>query len=682
MDDTDIFGEDGLVVEDRQETTGTDSPQLPTTSTQDGQAVNTDSNYGETGVTETVAQAQVFTSQPTPPYGYSDTWQDGADIYTCVQPRTASESYSATDWQLIVNEEVPDTTTKTTTTYTVLPISDFSAEELAALEESGADVYEVYDDGTVSQAGWEDVVDLTPAAETATNEAHDIASATNQHFWHRSTDDAQDGAGTGAFLTDMEKDDFLKAAAGGFSDASDNKPYHNMLLNSLGMLLRTAKNNLVSLSRSATTFYDGLGNAASNVVAYFGRDGSRIGRTGESRAELDYHSFRLVDKDDNAYFEVEDSRETDGTAQITETFKGGRTTYSLEYAAVGTGYTVTVSDGSGTLDEKSTTSFEFSVAPNSSATVTVVYNTASQLLKFLTFGLHRSNTVRGSISTVMGYLCEASGNVSQAFGILTKASGECSHAEGVSTEAIGGRSHTEGTGTIASGENTHAEGAYTEARYATSHAEGTATRAYAVNSHVEGLNTYTSGDASHAEGRDTIAGGDYAHAQNQGTRAAYEAQTAMGKYNANDSANALEVGNGTDNSNRSNAFEVTWTGKLKLGSDVPSTEITLSNACQKYDSNVGNTPRYRKVNGTVYIAGAVKPKSQVAAGGSLTICTLPEGCRPENNISVVCRGSGFNRWYLLIAPNGTCTASAYGVSSNADMPTTAFLIFSASFPAA
>ena len=45
------------------------------------------------------------------------------------------------------------------------------------------------------------------------------------------------------------------------------------------------------------------------------------------------------------------------------------------------------------------------------------------------------------------------------------------------------------------------------------------------------------------------------------TEAAYEAQTAIGKYNDNQSANAFEVGNGASGA-PSNAFAVGWSGDL------------------------------------------------------------------------------------------------------------------------
>lgn len=61
---------------------------------------------------------------------------------------------------------------------------------------------------------------------------------------------------------------------------------------------------------------------------------------------------------------------------------------------------------------------------------------------------------------------------------------------------------------------------------------------------------------SHAEGRFTTASGRYSHAQNLYTIAGYDNQTAMGKYNSNKTNTLLEVGNGTSEQDRSNAFEV------------------------------------------------------------------------------------------------------------------------------
>ena len=136
-----------------------------------------------------------------------------------------------------------------------------------------------------------------------------------------------------------------------------------------------------------------------------------------------------------------------------------------------------------------------------------------------------------------------------------------------SGSAVGNYSTAEGYNAIASRSYAHAEGDATHAVEHAAHAEGAATTASGRVSHAEGANTTASGDYSHAAGYDAIAGGDYSHAQNHGTEAGYEAQTAIGQYNDNKSANAFEIGNGTSSAN-SNALEVTWTGDLTAAGDI------------------------------------------------------------------------------------------------------------------
>ena len=83
-------------------------------------------------------------------------------------------------------------------------------------------------------------------------------------------------------------------------------------------------------------------------------------------------------------------------------------------------------------------------------------------------------------------------------------------------------------------------------------------------SHSEGSKTTSSGDFSHAEGLDTTAAGRASHASGQGTYASGNNQTVMGKYNTKDTKNeyGLIIGNGTDDTHRSNAFAVDWNGNI------------------------------------------------------------------------------------------------------------------------
>lgn len=136
-------------------------------------------------------------------------------------------------------------------------------------------------------------IESSEASKRAAEEAAEVASAVSQHFWTRDEDTHSDGAGTGAFVTDDTKDDFLDAAATGFPDLSDQNPYHNLLMNSLGLLIRTALRNLVSITRSSIAFFDGLGNNASNIVASFGKDGVQVGTNSSHNLKLSSNSMGI-----------------------------------------------------------------------------------------------------------------------------------------------------------------------------------------------------------------------------------------------------------------------------------------------------------------------------------------------------------------------------------------------------
>ena len=126
---------------------------------------------------------------------------------------------------------------------------------------------------------------MAKQAQTIADEAQAVAEATNQHFFADTN---------GAHITDVTQDEWTAAVADNFSDYDPTtKPYHNQLLNSLGILLRTALNNLVSITRSAIAFYDGQGNAASNIVARFGPDGAQVGLDSAENVQLSPTGIRL-----------------------------------------------------------------------------------------------------------------------------------------------------------------------------------------------------------------------------------------------------------------------------------------------------------------------------------------------------------------------------------------------------
>lgn len=127
--------------------------------------------------------------------------------------------------------------------------------------------------------GWGDAirtdVDLAATqaadAETLATEAKEAVEAVSQHFWHDSN---------GAHVS----------TEAGVADGA-----RNSLWNSLGIFFRSAANNLVGITQSAVQFYDGLGNAAANIMASFGATGSRIGYESEPNIAIDSDSIDLND---------------------------------------------------------------------------------------------------------------------------------------------------------------------------------------------------------------------------------------------------------------------------------------------------------------------------------------------------------------------------------------------------
>lgn len=199
-----------------------------------------------------------------------------------------------------------------------------------------------------------------------------------------------------------------------------------------------------------------------------------------------------------------------------------------------------------------------------------------------------------SYSHAEGYHTRSSGSMSHAEGNYTNAKGAYSHAEGSWTSANNDAAHAEGSRTRAEGVNSHAEGCETLASVPEAHAEGLSTSAKGAYSHAEGFSTVAQGTSSHAEGNSTNAYGDSSHAEGEGTIAQSQSQHVFGKYNnadssANDSApygNYVEiVGNGTDDTNRSNARTLDWEGNETLTGSL--TIGTTLNHGRKENTTIG-----------------------------------------------------------------------------------------------
>ena len=152
---------------------------------------------------------------------------------------------------------------------------------------------------------------------------------------------------------------------------------------------------------------------------------------------------------------------------------------------------------------------------------------------------------------------------------MAKALAICAHAEGGTTEASGNSAHAEGYKTIASAECSHAEGSTTQATGGSSHAQGYMSKATAA--------------CAHAEGSNTLAGGASSHAQNLYTIAMGEGQTAIGKFNIEDTTSAFIIGNGSS-TKRSNAYQIDWNGNSsQKGSLQIGSYFILGDASHGYD---------------------------------------------------------------------------------------------------
>lgn len=348
-----------------------------------------------------------------------------------------------------------------------------------------------------------------------------------------------------------------------------------------------------------------------------GGSGVRIGKSNESHIEQDYHSLQFIDKNGNTYFHVSDLLERDGSVERTNSVTIKYTPYSQYRFALSAESSMPVRsitkvaiDGVETVDYTVYTINDRiwgidlgTPITTQGAKLDVTFRSESPNLKAYTFGKRDSSSEIGVYSLAEGVGCTASG--------------EYSHAEGMDCVASGYISHAEGYNTVASAPIDDDEGIYEG-----SHAEGSSTTASGNASHAEGCFTESSGWGSHAEGSSSVASGNSSHAQNLGTIAGYSSQTAIGRYNDNQLDNAFEIGNGTADDARSNAFAVTWDGLIVT---TPSTaDWTLATGV------TSATTHGCRTNGvclTIY-GQNITLKSSLAVDSQVTIGTIPAEFRP------------------------------------------------------
>lgn len=157
------------------------------------------------------------------------------------------------------------------------------------------------------------------------------------------------------------------------------------------------------------------------------------------------------------------------------------------------------------------------------------------------------------------------------------------------------------------------EGNNNEASADYAHAEGSNNTASRNNAHVEGRYNVASGTSSHAQGESNRASGNYSHAGGEGNVAGYSAQTVVGKYNNNKSDTLFEVGNGTSDDNRKNAFEVSGDG---ISTDNGITKIRFGkNDANQYGYYRENDPNLILFDSSIASCAGIGKKTGVNSSG-------------------------------------------------------------------
>ena len=389
------------------------------------------------------------------------------------------------------------------------------AHELAA--QASEEVAEVRKNATVTAR-------LLATARSIADEARAVAKATGQHFF---ADD------NGIHVTEADGDPTTE---------------HNILINSLGILLRQALNPLVSVTQSAIAFYDGLGDAAANVVASFGADSAQIGKSDESHVVVTNRSMTMRDAGGGEYVRMSASGTPTPAGTFTWTGDGSTTRFNITPSSSRPSSSVSVPSCVITVDGE-----KIYEGANVLWTASVSNGTVTLTVRGVLFESAPASGAAISLSVTFGSVHAVRlGATNDAY-----ATGDTSVAEGIGTIPLGVASHAEGVSSSASGAASHAEGMFSAASGAASHAEGESTDATGRNSHAEGESTDASGVNSHAGGLGTVASSDN--------------QTVIGKMNVEDANGiyAFIIGNGADALNRSNAFAVRWDGTMEAAKPLP-----------------------------------------------------------------------------------------------------------------
>lgn len=190
----------------------------------------------------------------------------------------------------------------------------------------------------------------------------------------------------------------------------------------------------------------------------------------------------------------------------------------------------------------------------------------------------KPDTVIGEYSFAFGYRNESTGQLSFSMGYMSKTNAD--------------HSYTFGMRSIASKSHSHAEGSYCEANGQFSYALGNGAIAHNIYSHAEGYHSEAIGENSHAEG--------------MGIKAYNANSYIFGRYNTSvenyiGKGTTFAIGNGADDSIRSNAFSVTFDGTTKAANTI--TASTTADYAEFFEWNDGNPNNEDRVGKFVTLDG-------------------------------------------------------------------------------
>lgn len=344
-----------------------------------------------------------------------------------------------------------------------------------------------------------------------------------------------------------------------------------------------------------------------NVLATYDSSGIVLGNVNEVHAEIDFNSFKLYDQDGTLYASIGDTRDSTGIASVVDVFVTfpSQTEFTLSATAEDASAIVVSVDGtvqtSGYTATTAGVTFATPLAQNRK--VEISYTTEDPVYNYI-LGIIASGTNVGTFAIAFGKGSTASGIYSVVGGgenntaltsYATVSGGNGNSASGLYS-TIGGGVNNRAIGTAA----TIGGGRYNEiTRIDSVISGGINNEITAANSSIGGgasntasgyLTTIAGGQrngasgmgASVGGGESNLASGDYSTIPGgDGNIANHKGQMVFGEFNeADPSANAASargnyveiVGNGTDDTSRSNARTLDWNGNETLAGGLEAND--------------------------------------------------------------------------------------------------------------